>query len=94
MRLRLSVLLDVDEDAGRPSRPPPVTLRAGADVEALLAEDLVGFLHDVVVHAGQDRRQQLDDGDLRAEPAPDGAELEADDAAADDDEVLRDLAGS
>ena len=35
--------------------------------------------------------QELDDGDLGAEPAPDGAELEADDAAADDDEVLRDF---
>ena len=34
---------------------------------------------------------ELDDGDLRAEPPPDAAELEADDAAADDDEVLRDF---
>ena len=54
-------------------------------------KNLVGFLDDVLVLAGENRRQQLDDRDLRAEPAPDGAELEADDAAADDDEVLRDF---
>ena len=66
-------------------------VRAGADVEALLAEDAIGLLDDVVVHARKDRRQQLDDGDLGAEPVPDGAELESDHAAADDDQVLRDL---
>ena len=75
-------------------RPPLGDARAGADVEALLAEDSLGFFDDVVVHAGQDGGQQLDDGDLGAESLPDGSELEADDAAADDDEVRRERAGS
>src|SRR5262249_22225112 len=53
--------------------------------------DAIGLLDDVVVHARKDRRHQLDDGHFRAEPIPDGAQLEADHAAADDDEVVRDL---
>ena len=75
----------------RPCAPPPVTFVPVRMSSPCLRKTLVGFLDDVVVHAGEDRRQELDDGDLRAESAPDGAELEADDAAADDDEVLRDL---
>ena len=89
----LSVLLDVDEHAGL-GAPAVRHARAGANLEALFAEDAVGFLHDVVVHARKNRGQQLDDGDFGAESFPDGAELEADDAAADDDEVFRDSRGS
>ena len=84
--LGLSVLLDVDEDAGLGATAAG-DARAGANVEALLAEDAVRLFHDVVVHAREDGGQQLDDGDLGAEPLPDRSELEADDAAADDDEV-------
>ncbi|MNC88252.1 hypothetical protein D3C83_40510 [compost metagenome] len=63
-------------------------LGAGVQLEALLREDPGRFLHDVAIVAGEDRRHELDDGDHRAEAAPDGAEFEADDAAADHDEVL------
>ncbi len=35
--------------------------------------------------AGQDAVEELDDRDLRAQAAPDGAELQADDAGADDE---------
>jgi hypothetical protein len=84
--LRLSVFLHVDEYAGV-GEAAASDARAGANVESLLAKDALRFFHDVVVHAGQNRRQQLDDGDLGAESFPDGSELEADDAAADDDEV-------
>jgi hypothetical protein len=81
-------LLDLDEDAGLVSSAVCHT-RAGANVEALFLQDLVGFLDDVVVHAGKNRRQQLDHRHLRAESLPDGPELEADHAAADDDEMFR-----
>ena len=46
---------------------------------------------DLEVHAGQDAVEELDDGDLRAEAALDRAELEADDAGADDQQPLRHL---
>ena len=43
------------------------------------------------VHARENPGHELDDRDARAEPAPDAAELEADHATADDDEMLRHL---
>ena len=52
-------------------------------------EDALELLGDVDVHAGQDAVEELDDGHLRAEAAPDRAELEADDAGADDDQLAR-----
>ena len=61
------------------------------ELEALLLEDLVGFLAHVAVEAGQDLVEELDDRDLRAEPPPDRAELEPDHAAADHDHALRHL---
>ena len=48
-------------------------------------------LADLVVHPGHDTVQKLDDRHFRAEPPPDRAELEADDAGADDQELLRHL---
>ena len=51
-----AVLLDVDEH-GVALAAGAGDLRAGAQLEALLAEDLVGFLDDVVVHAGEDGGQ-------------------------------------
>ena len=90
-RFRRAVLLGLHEHAilldGRAG-----DFRSGANIEALLAEHLVGFLDDVGVHARKNRRHELDDRHLRAEPTPDRSELEADHAAADDDEVLRHFA--
>ena len=88
-RLLRAVLLDVDENAIAVASPAD-DAGAGAEIEALSSKDAVALFHDVVVHAGKNRRHELDDGDLGAESSPDGAELEADDAAADDDEVAWD----
>src|SRR5439155_23318255 len=81
-----AILLDVEED--------PIAVAeagddagAGAEVEALTAEDAVTLLHEVVIHPRQDGGHELDDGDFGAEASPDGAELETDDATANDDEV-------
>ena len=62
------------------------------ELEALLLEDLVGFLADVAVEAGQDLVEEFDDGDLGAEPPPHRAELEPDHPAADHDHALGHLA--
>jgi hypothetical protein len=43
--------------------------------EALLAENALELLGDVVVQAGQDAVEELDHGHLGAEPPPNGAEL-------------------
>ena len=72
---------------------PPLTstlgdLGAELELDALLLEDLVGFLADVAVHAGQDLVEELDAGDLGAEPPPDRAKLQPDHAAADHDHML------
>ena len=48
-------------------------------------------LRDLAIHARQDAVQKFDDDDFRAEPAPDRAELEPDDAGADDEKLLRHL---
>ena len=90
-RFRGAVLIGLHEHAILLDRRAD-DLGPGADLETLLAEYLVGFLHDVRVHAGKDRRHELHDRDLRTEPSPDRSELESDDAAADDDEVLRHFA--
>ena len=66
---------------------PPVTL-VEPELEALLLEDLVGFLAHVAVEAGQDLVEKFDHRDLGAEPPPHRAELEPDHAAADHDQVL------
>ena len=60
-----------------------------AEGDALLAEDALGLPGDLAVDAGQDAVEELDHGHLAAEPPPDRAEFEADDAGADDDEAPR-----
>src|SRR3546814_8425230 len=57
----------------------------------LFLEDLVRFLADIAVHAGQDLVEIFDHGDLGAKAAPHAAELEPDHAAADDDHMARNL---
>ncbi len=59
--------------------------------EALLLEDLVGFLADFAVHAGQDLVQIFHDRDLGPQPTPHAAQFQADDAAADNDQMPRHL---
>ena len=64
-------------------------LRAELDVEALLLEMARGFLRQALVGDGQESVERFEDHDFRAETPPDAAELEADDAGADDGELLR-----
>ena len=64
---------------------------AGVDLEPLLAEDLVGFFHQIIIVAGENRGQELDHRDLGPQSAPHGAELEPDHAAADDHQMLGDF---
>ena len=67
-----------------------VDLHAEADVEALLfREHLPGFPGDGGIGGGEEFRQGFEDRDLGAEALPDAAQLEADDAGADDAEALR-----
>ncbi len=75
--------------AASPATVTPVTLVDELELDALLLEELVGFLADLAVHAGQDLVEIFDHGHLGAEPLPHRAELEPDHAAADHDEVLR-----
>ena len=87
--------------AAPPAAGSTATLSASPDVstEATLldrrkampcfVEQALGLPGDLAVHAGQDAVEELDHGDLAAEPAPDRAELEADDAGADDEQPLR-----
>src|SRR3546814_7419750 len=59
------------------------------ELDTLLFEDLVRFLADVAVHARQDLVEELDTGDLGAQPAPHAAKLEPDHPAADHDHIDR-----
>ena len=67
------------------------TLASGVDVDAALFEEAGELLGDLFVFRGHDARQEFEDGDLGAEAAEDGAELDADGAGADDDEGFRHL---
>ncbi len=66
-------------------------LGAEANVEAQLLEVTRRFLCDRAVRHGEQRIERFQHDRLRAEPAPDAAELEADDARADDAKPLRRL---
>ena len=59
--------------------------------EALLLEDLVGFLADFAVHAGQDLVEIFDHGHLGAQALPHRTQFQTDDATADDDQMARNL---
>ena len=67
----------------------PVTLVPVLDIKALLLEHARAVLADIAVHAGQDLVEIFHDGDFRAEPQPDAAQLEPDHAAADHDQMSR-----
>ena len=64
-------------------------LGAELELDALFLEQALGEAGNVLVKSRRDARQQFDDGDFRAEARPDRAELEADGARADDDELRR-----
>ncbi len=61
-------------------------LRAQLELEALLGEDLLELGGHFGVGARQDAVQELDHGHLGAQALPDRAQLQADDAGADDDQ--------
>ena len=69
---------------------PRLRLRAGHHLDAQLLELARHHLDDVRIVARQDRGQRLDDCDLRPQLGVQRADLDADVAAADDDEPLRD----
>ena len=71
-------------------RPGDLASRGGTS-SPCLPSDLVQQAADLGVGQRHDPREELDDCDLRSEPLPDRAELQADVAAADDDQVLRHL---
>src|SRR5262249_8918448 len=63
-----------------------------AERHALLFENALKLPRDFSIHAGQNAIQKLDHVHLRTEPPPNRAELEPDDAGADDQQALRHLA--
>ena len=67
-----------------------VDLHAQLDVQALLGEQLVRFLGDLLVDRAQERRQAFQHGDLGTQAAPHGTHLQADHAGADDAQLGRD----
>jgi len=69
----------------------PGDFRASLDFEALFDEESGEVPHDVLVVGRDNFRQKFHDGHVAAEAGPDGAELQADGAAADDHEFLWDL---
>ena len=66
-------------------------LGASVDVDAAFFEDAREFFGNLFIFGRHDARQELDQRDLGAEAAEDGAELDADGAGADDDERFRHL---
>ena len=67
------------------------TLRLEQHALHRLRDALGEDVHEIAIGARQQARRHLDDGDGAAERGVDGAELEADVAAADDEERLRDV---
>ena len=81
---------------GGDGHPVALDLRAGdlgleVELQPLLRQALLEQVADLDVGQRHDPGQELDDRDLRAQPLPDRAELQADVAAADDDQVLGNL---
>ena len=63
-------------------------LRAQLELQSLPGERTLELPGDLVIDPGRDAIEELDHRHLRAQPPPDRAQLEADDARADHDEVL------
>ena len=66
-------------------------LRRQFESDALALLDALKLARDLAVEAGQNVIEKLDDGDLGAEAAPHRAELHADDAGTDHEQLLRHL---
>ncbi|MNV23794.1 hypothetical protein D3C71_1148300 [compost metagenome] len=66
-------------------------LGAELEIETLLGEQTLRLLGDFAVHAAENIVEVFNNGDLRAEARPDRTELEADHAAADNDQLFRNL---
>ena len=66
-------------------------LGAQLKLHALLGQRALEGLGGLGVHARRDAVEELDDGHLRTQAAPHRAQLQADDAGADDDQALGDL---
>ena len=69
----------------------PVTLVFSHTASQICSIRLARMFDQVAIGAGQQAAGHLDDGDLAAERGVDGAQLEADVAAADDEQRLRDV---
>ncbi len=61
------------------------------ELEALPLQHALELLADLAVHAGKDAVEEFDHRHLGPQPAPHRAELEANDAGANDDQLLRRL---
>ncbi len=83
---RLRVDVDASRAGGRAGH-----LRPGQDLDALPLEGLFELGRHGLVFDRHQPRQQLDNRDLAAEPAEDGRELDADRAAPQDDDRLRNV---
>ena len=78
-----------DADALRP-RPSSATTCVSSSTLFIVCVDALGEdVDEIAIGAGQQARRHLDDGDRAAERGVDRAELEADVAAADDEQRLR-----
>ena len=62
---------------------------AEADIQPLPGENLLRLAGNLLVHRRQEVRQRFNDNHVAAQPPPDTAQLEADDAGADDAQALR-----
>jgi hypothetical protein len=63
-------------------------LHAQLDLQALLVEGLLGFLGNLLVHRAQERGQAFQDGHVRTQAAPDRTHFQADDARANEGQLL------
>jgi hypothetical protein len=64
-------------------------LDAHLDVQALLGEQLEGFLGDIDVSGSQEVRHGFKDGDFGTDATPDRTHFQTDDASADDGQLFR-----
>ena len=80
--------LDGQGDAGRQVVSALVTFEPSLNFSPCSGERALELLGDLVVDPGRDAVEELDHRHLRAQPPPHRAQLEADDARADHDQVL------